>query len=844
VFSTARPSQSQAIGERTKFVFIVSVNPLKGDDNRAALHNPVGGTVWASNQALSHHPYTDPNGNKPTNGYLQQAPYSFKTVAAALMYITTNFRLPGNTVPNELPWKKPYFKGQPELWIDYIVIQCYPGIYGPKKDKNGTLVPIDQKSGLPFNGETFPLDIPGRVSLQGASALDTVFDAREHIKHIIRIGKNLGTAGVKTYEFTFIDSLTIRGARCADFVGQRFPNGAGIYIAREDNVHAVISNCFITDNYVGIAIDNDEDFGNYRHSPIIVNNTISWNRVGIWSGNSLGSAKANTLIGYANPRVFNNIMDSGDPYARFAPTPNTAATAPFWGLDPTDMRIELSPNVYLNFNAFEGARATAVHLQPGFSLPHWPQTQTRTGYPSVYTARVDIQVYTKAGLGTARGSLHINDIFRNSQPGDRSPHDFRLAPLVSTSTAAPGSSQLNPLVNQGIDIWYSGFLQFANQSPQIIREPGLPGPGPQSSGAAADFASFHCWDWCTEGHANPRIIARPGFLWGTYSNLDLGADEMDRLIMAGYIDRTRIFSQCIPDGSGTVGAFLPITPHVEVYFFNLQGTYNRPLYTQWTGRNYNWWDFTQSTVSLPSPVGNYTQGLSGSTRQGLVLNSQWEDFMRNLECDASPHLLPDYHPAWGTWQNMWGGGPLANFSDIFASNPWVQHTTAASMWADNRYLYYDKSVYVLLEGTSNPPGSWLYVAGWGHVGPGPYGIFGPFGYTGTTQYTVPGNPAWGYGDSTAGGPDIIPDSTWSGVRYTNQLDFWPGGTATNVQSFLGVNGVCLAGPGKSKQGKAPKVKLVASPGQKEIEAMRASIAPEIERRKKLGGKKKPDPRKR
>ena len=835
---TSRPSQAQAIGARKRFVFHVSVNPLKGDDIQALAHNPKGGTAWQVNQALSYHPYKDQQGNQPTKGYLQQAPYSFRTVAKALAYINLNFRTNNSSVNptvGELPWKKPKQQtSDPQLWIDYIVIQCLPGIYGPKKDKTGTLVPIDQKSGLPYNDEIFPLGIPDKVSIQGASALDTIFDARERQTWIFDFSSTAGP-GVITHEYSFLDSVTIRGARCS--AAKPFPNGAGVHIHGESNVYCVISNCFITDNWVGISIDNDEDIEHFRHSPIIVNNTIAWNRVGIWSGDS---APTQNKIGYAFPRVFNNIMDSGDPYGHFGLV-NSVATAPFWGLDPTDMRIQNTvPN---DFNAFETARAQAVHQIGGYSLPHWPSTASRTGPSAQYSARVDIQPYTHAGQMLPRGSLYINDIFRNSQGWDRSPHDFRLAPMYSFDQNPPTSAQsLNPLVNQGIDTFSFGSLQFSNLAPAINIPPGLPGPGPQSSGAAADYASFHCWDWDTDAYGNPRIVARPGFSAGAFGNCDFGADELDKLTMAGYIDRTRIFSQCIPDGSGVAGQYLPIAPHVEVYFFNLPGSYSRPLYTQWTGRNYLWWDYTQSTVALPNPVGNYTKGLSGSNRWKQVVQKSWEDFMRSLECDASPHLLPDYHPAWGTWQNMWGVVPAQAFNDIFASNPWVQHNQKESMWADNRWLYYDTTIYAVLEGTSNPPGSWLWLTGWGYLGPGPYGIFGPFGYTGTTQYVIPSTPAWGYGDSTAGGPDIIPNSNWYGVRYCNEVDIWLS-TATNMQTFLGVNGTCILPPTKTTNGKAPQVKLVRSPGSKELDALRASVAPEIARRIKLGGKKKPDPKK-
>ena len=93
-----------------------------------------------------------------------------------------------------------------------------------------------------------------------------------------------------------------------------------------------------------------------------------------------------------------------------------------------------------------------------------------------------------------------------------------------------------------------------------------------------------------------------------------------------------------------------------------------------------------------------------------------------------------------------------------------------------------------------------------------------------------------------GGPGMIPNSNWYGVRYCNEVDIWLS-TATNMQTFLGVNGTCIVPPGKPTGGKAPKVELVRAPGPKEFDALRASVAREIARRIKLGGKKKPDPKK-
>jgi hypothetical protein len=92
---------------------------------------------------------------------LKHVPYPFKTITAAVQYIRDN--QPGA----DLPYTS---STTPPVEWSYAVIHLLPGIYGP-----GTS--IDEGSRLPRNGETFPIVLPPRVSLQGTSALDTILDA-------------------------------------------------------------------------------------------------------------------------------------------------------------------------------------------------------------------------------------------------------------------------------------------------------------------------------------------------------------------------------------------------------------------------------------------------------------------------------------------------------------------------------------------------------------------------------------------------------------------------------------------------------------------------------------------
>ncbi|MEZ5989267.1 MAG: hypothetical protein R3F30_09130 [Planctomycetota bacterium] len=117
------------LGQRREFIFHVWVNPLHGDDAYATTQNPVG--TWIpvpSNEhllGLAEHPYLQPS--PLIKGFLQNAPHEFRTVTAALAYVQAQFYLPPT---NKLPWVYPGPIG-PARSIDWIVIHCLPGLYGP-----------------------------------------------------------------------------------------------------------------------------------------------------------------------------------------------------------------------------------------------------------------------------------------------------------------------------------------------------------------------------------------------------------------------------------------------------------------------------------------------------------------------------------------------------------------------------------------------------------------------------------------------------------------------------------------------------------------------------------------
>jgi hypothetical protein len=190
--------------------------------------------------------------------------------------------------------------------------------------------------------------------------------------------------------------------------------------------------------------------------------------------------------------------------------------------------------------------------------------------------------------------------------------------------------------------------------------------------------------------------------------------------------------------------------------------------------------------------------------------------MRNLECDFSPHLIVDWHPYWATYFTQ--AAP-----DESAANPWYHHDDSGREDnRDNHYLYYkpadSQKPSAVLEGTLNPPGTWSHsgsIPGWLL---GLYGILGPFGWTGSTTYSV---DAAGIGD-VAGGPDVIPDSQSLGERYNCER----GNELSNLQTFLAVNQPPPAPP----ESAAPTVRQPPSPAAVDyVEALRKLIERKLQR---------------
>lgn len=862
---TAASAQTPTV---RKFTFHVYVDPNYGDD-RLAFGDPAlptqlnpqsGATTPAARRPLADYaaadfPDGDGNNTNDGRGALQHAPCSFRTLTGgasgngAIEYVRQVFDL-GPTGAG-LPFTVTV--GDEVRSVEAVIIHCLPGLYGPDSSDDGSVSkPFNEATGgLRYNGERFPIMLPRGVSLQGTSALDTIFDARSN---------EFDPAGSDPIVFMdcrpqaggpeqFVDSITLRNCRANQqpYVNNnlgvnRNNTGAAIYFEPDWAEYDVtISNCFFIDNDVGIAIDSDEA----AVRPKIVNNTFAFNLIGIWSGYRPGTGSPVPNRGYAHPLILNNIFDT-----RRTDDPDHTGRIPFLGVHPDDVTVAqildnsgfvVPGSTSVAFNAWDVRQITAAI--PAGSPPNWVGPTTtpslRAGNLMAFPApRVNLAPFMgSATLG--RGLLYVADALRLA--GEPiSPHDLRLAPLVvadpTTVSATTSVSTLNPLVNQGADLGtdLSRFSKIEMHSTSVGNEveldryPGIDVP----FFTTADPDRFHGWDLDCEGFGNPRIRCRTGFPSGTFGNIDLGADEMDELIMAGYFDSTRIYG--IP--------YVAAPVRTRVYFLNIRppaGTLHpRPLFNATVGHGFHWWEHVRTPgvlgscvdcVSVGGQPSNYTDAatefplsppapphLFGSERSfslGVISTFPRTPIMRNLPCDYAPALAPDPTPFWGPF--WFGQDPaLAWSGDPYGSNPWfglcVENNPQASLhFQCNWNLYRSETHPIPLyqvhvrEGTAFPPGT--YTPGafppttpaecgglpeW--LAPGlAQNTFGPFGSScaGTSSGLNVG--IFGIGDSPSGlsiCADEIPlVLQWRGVRYNCQVE-----TAqdqfSNLQSFLTVLG--------------------------------------------------------
>jgi hypothetical protein len=795
---------------RTAFVYHVYVDPNFGADSEAYDLNPGGSATTVP--PLGSHPYIDPlTQSRQIHGALQHAPYPFRTLSGsqgALAYI--------DAVMPILPWSL-----EQDRTVTHVVIHCLPGMYGPTTAA-GVAVPLDLRNGLPFNGETFPILLDrDRICLQGTSALDTIFDARGAAVPILEIGSPNGQV---SFAETFIDALTLRGARDSENLRG---SGAGIWVRGPNSVKATVSNCFIYDNAVGLALDaaHDENApATTFHRMYIVNNTFAWNGIGIWAD---ATVPRSTPPQHAS-LIINNIFDSAARPGTY--TGNAGVGSCFEGVLETNLRViqrgsTLSSVPLLDFNAWHPGRANLGTV----SLPGWPIAARPSGWGSLQP-RVDMTAY-----GTWPRTFFVGDALTISTAQLDSKHDLRLCPYVRPDGSAPGTDPAaltpNPCIDAGIDSGQGRTLEIGTQSLNAIAAlPGW-GPGLQSYGLVStqqpnpnvEEAPVSGWDLDTEGFGNPRIVPDlPEPTEEHYGYIDIGADECDSLIAAGYVDGTRMFT-----APPVAGATALTVDHRRVFFFGRPGvTRPRPSANSVLGKLFAWYAHVQAPID--ANAGNYTtvpywlptpptqleplRWVQITTPSGFQAMPR-PPIPRHLECDISPHLAADFHPLWGTplMSMVATTPPNALWADAYATNPWFDSLRLP--WpadheedrvVDNQCLFHNRhgighTTYLSQAGLLptetyvasahlNPPGSFIQstpgetrlLQTWGTA------TFGPFGAcSGTTLL----HGSWCYNDQPGGCPDLLPEfpgEAGKGRRFNLETapDAQGGVLRSNLQTFL------------------------------------------------------------
>ncbi len=667
--------------------------------------------------------------------------------------------------------------------------------------------------------------------------MDVIFDARGQATTIFDVST---VALNQSHTQDFINGVTIRNARST--ASSPFGAGAGVFIHGALQNQRTISNCFIVGNTVGIAVASDLTAPGQVHNLAIINNTIAWNAIGIWNGDAvLASPPSENAL-----QVFNNLIDASPPNLTQYPVPVSS----FEGLSEQQMQVAgLTGSaggipIFTNVNAWSfGFHNLSV------GTANWPPVTVIGGLP--VAARNDLTPYIGQGLRPASAVLYVSDALRITMMGlEYSRNDFRLSPWAQN---ALGQGARNPLVDRGIALppqftGYSALLTGIYPNWATFLRP----PGPSSLGDLIDPpATVNCWDWDAEGFGNVRIASRTGFssvggfLDGPLPGIpqiDLGADEMGELIMAGYLEGTRIFSHNVPGQPS-------IIDHTRVFFLDLpSATYVRPEHNLLIGGlespsiYYQWWQHVPSPVNVALSA-NYTRGNASppSARYDLTtpppLALPWQNrpvFMRNLTCDVAPHLIEDLHPLWSTyWSNYFIVPPFypnALYHDVYGSHPWYDGVFMPAVGAqppvhwgkwDNPYLFYNpgRTPYVpsdfvwgyiqyhnVTVGITSPPGSYYY-----HPNTPPYqqltfpntyptyllgglptATFGPFGGCAPVAGGTYSTNALGVGDAGPGCPDqlpVFPGLDGLGLRFNCQRTI--GGTTGNSQTFLAVTTLSL-----------------------------------------------------
>jgi hypothetical protein len=685
------PAQSPPPG--SKRAISVWVDPTDGNDSLALQLN-----VTVLNPVLCLGTEIAPADVLDTAGRpLLHQPYPFKTITAAVGYI--NSLPPTVSATDPLPYLSPTTGIQ---W-DCAVIHLLPGRYASQNN----LEQQSRQNQLHANGETFPIQLPNRVSIQGTSALDTVIELERGEGPAFLLGETTMSRGIET----FISSIAVMGGG-SHLVFYPPPPSlpppapqrpaqyacAAIALSREHACSLRLDDCFFFGNGVGVLTDRDPE-GAIVHQVAILNCNFVWNVAGIWSGDVLSLTPT---TGAARFLLVNNIFDTSPPplytlngqtCGTFRPFPLRWALSnvdmwsafvygpqqmsAFEGLDAIDLQV-VTPVGLRNFNAYElGATARFDKRVPRPTM-FLPATGPQVTAPPGPSAGFDLAPYTGATQTPelARGVLFVADLFRNGIPlgtgnptqrfatassceFDLSPMDFRLAPAValahvpSQAFNVPGDPSaggaLNPLVDRG----YGDFPMLGLSGVTLAAHPrALP-----IGNGTWPFASWSDFDDC-EGFGNRRVFDHPAYPNQGPSTvpIDVGADEEDLVKIAGFRYGTRIFT-----------ARSDANFHIDNRYVWALGAPST-LAAQPPGQQPQLLSYSANWWASPGPAAYNNLGWIG-----WVNGAPSTTYYNPLVAQITPHLLPDVHPYHavtisGQWPSnpVWQDcGPLQPFHNVF-----------------------------------------------------------------------------------------------------------------------------------------------------------------------------------
>lgn len=537
-----------------------------------------------------------------------------------------------------------------------------------------------------------------------------------------------------------------------------------------------------------------------HHGTTVINCTFAWNMIGLWNGQiDAGSSS----IGVSRLNLVNNIFDGSETLDARLPCnalslgwtqgawPNWTGTGAttywlhaikcsFQGVSQEDLRTvvggqpidfnayeqgvnRLTGIVWSNFNPLNephliaaNLAQTAPRVNAAFSPDPLRNIAQFTGYPN--------QGAVVGFPETPRGVLFVSDLICRGQavgafpasPGfDGSMHDLRLSPMAVPAQPLTGPVQnpVNGILNPLVDSGFAGPFPWLMENGQAVQSI----PGTLSLGLNGSWP-HHAWEADGEGYGNPRIhdhpaYAAPAQLPAGASGIDVGADEVGELIVAGYRFGTTSFFGLPP--SDVDGGALGMS-NSQVFYLGPPSTPQLPLGLPSVAVPQPDSLFLSNLVSLavqvgiapPQYVGNWMSGematgtsaaaqarpcyairhqnLVPTRRQpapllpvsvgpsGTPLDRLMEA-VRNVgqgyratAADVTPSLLPDIHPWWTDLPPL-----LAGSQELFGLSPslviWQDPANCGGgnyFWINGVGGFHNPTLYTApVVHDINPPGS-------------------------------------------------------------------------------------------------------------------------------------------